>query len=153
MNKDKITEILATITSDLAKRKYKLLYVTLMGSSLYGTSTESSDIDVKFIFMPSTEDCVLGVASSNININSSNDNTRNTKDDIDIQGWSVQFFLNLLNKGDTNALDVLFSYTNENCVLYMDSLYCNHILFQSDMLYDKNNLRGLLGYIVTQFLS
>ena len=90
---------------------YRILYVTKMGSHLYGTNSENSDTDVKFIFLPSEEDCLLGIAAKNININSSNDKEANTKDDVDIQGWSLQFFIDLLRKGDTNALDVLYSYT------------------------------------------
>lgn len=48
---------------------YELLYATISGSKLYGTSNENSDTDVKFIFKPSLEDCVLGAASRNLNMN------------------------------------------------------------------------------------
>ena len=128
---------------------YKLLYATKMGSHLYGTNTPESDTDVKFIFLPSTDDCVLGIASSNINLNSSNDSQKNTKDDVDIQGWSLQFFVSLLKRGDTNAIDVLYSITNKDAWLFkhkcIDDLFNN-----SHKFYDVSNLRGLLGYIVSQ---
>jgi hypothetical protein len=141
-------KVIKTICENLP-RGYELLYVTVSGSKLYGTDNENSDTDVKFIFKPSLEDCVLGVASKNINLNTSDDKTSNSKNDIDIQGWSIQFFLNLLKQGDTNAIDILYSITHDDCVLYkagrMDVIFDNPTLY-----FDKSNMRGLLGYIVSQ---
>lgn len=141
-------KILNTINKNLPEG-YDLLYVTITGSKLYGTHNENSDTDVKFIFQPSLKDCVLGVASKNINLNTSNDTTSNTSEDIDIQGWSIQFFLNLLKQGDTNAIDILYSFTNEDCLVYKNRKM--YRIFNSPTEYfDKSNMRGLLGYIVSQ---
>lgn len=134
---------------DSLPENYRLLYVTITGSHLYGTNSETSDTDVKFIFLPSKEDCILGRASKNININSSDDNTANTQDDVDIQGWSLQFFVELLRKGDTNAIDVLYSFTHEDCVIYMNHLIIE-MLNSPLRFFDISNMRGLLGYIVSQ---
>ncbi len=128
---------------------YTLLYATISGSRLYGTHNENSDTDVKFIFKPSLKDCVLGKASRNININTSDDSTTNTKDDVDIQGWSIQFFLDLLKNGDTNAIDILYSITNEDCIIENDILMLP-IMSNPTKYFDKTNMRGLLGYIVSQ---
>lgn len=142
---DKIVDL---INSNMPKA-YEILYITKMGSHLYGTNSENSDLDVKFIFLPSIDDCLLGVASKNININSSNDKTSNTKDDVDLQGWSLQFFVELLRKGDTNAIDVLYSYTNHHCILFC-SVFFKTLIKNATKFFDLSNMRGLLGYIVSQ---
>jgi len=149
MNKEQKNSIIEKIKAAMSP-DYRLLYATVSGSHLYGTSSPESDLDVKFVFMPSVRDCILGIDSRNININTSNDHTRNTKDDIDIQGWSIQFFVELLRRGDTNAIDILYSYTNEDCLVYCDNAYAEMIIANHDMLYDHSNMRGILGYVVSQ---
>ena len=150
-------KILETIQNNMPDG-YDLLYAAITGSRLYGTHNENSDTDVKFIFKPSLEDCILGIASRNLNMNTSNDKEANSKDDIDIQGWSIQFFLDLLRKGDTNAIDVLYSISNTDCVVYypekrgntyqysmiMEDLFSNPLAY-----FDLSNMRGLLGYVVS----
>lgn len=128
-------------------RGYELLYATIMGSKLYGTDNENSDTDVKFIFKPSLEDCILGTASRNLNMNTSDDKTSNSKDDVDIQGWSIQFFLDLLKQGDTNAIDVLYSITNTKCVLYCEGM--SGIFDRKESYVDFSNMRGILGYVTS----
>jgi len=129
---------------------YRLLYASKMGSHLYGTNSPTSDLDVKFIFLPSVNDCLLGVDSKNINMNTSNDKDKNTSDDVDIQGWSIQFFVDLLRKSDTNAIDLLYSYTNENCIIYMSKAIKDQMFDYPTEYFDVSNMRGLLGYIVSQ---
>lgn len=145
-------KILNTILKNMPEG-YELLYATISGSKLYGTHNENSDTDVKFIFKPSLEDCVLGVASKNLNMNTSGDTEANSKDDIDCQGWSIQFFLDLLRQGDTNALDVLYSITNEDCLIYYPNFTkyhysVNKIFYNPLDYFDLSNMRGLLGYVV-----
>jgi hypothetical protein len=140
-------KILETINKNLPKG-YELLYVSLMGSKLYGTDNENSDTDVKFIFKPSLEDCVFGIASRNLNMNTSSDKKANSSEDIDCQGWSIQFFLDLLRQGDTNAIDILYSFTNKDAVLYKNRLM--YRIFSSPTEYfDMSNMRGVLGYVVS----
>lgn len=140
-------KILNTILKNLPEG-YELLYATISGSKLYGTHNENSDTDVKFIFKPSLEDCILGVASKNLNMNTSSDKKSNSKDDVDCQGWSIQFFLDLLRQGDTNAIDVLYSFSNKECIMYCDYVYEDSIIKNHNKMYDLSNMRGLLGYIV-----
>lgn len=140
-------KILNTILKNIPEG-YELLYATISGSKLYGTHNENSDTDVKFIFKPSLEDCILGVASKNLNMNTSSDKKSNSKDDIDCQGWSIQFFLDLLRQGDTNAIDVLYSSSNKECIMYCGCVYEDSIIKNHNKMYDLSNMRGLLGYIV-----
>lgn len=101
----------------------KLLYLTFFGSELYGTSLENSDTDVRGIFLPSLSSIILQQDKKSLHRSSGQNNERNTKNDIDIDLWSVQnWILDLLPAGDTGALDLLFSPSNQKCVIYAHPL-------------------------------
>ena len=46
-----------------------------------------------------------------------------TADDVDETYYSLQYFLDLAAKGDTNAIDILFAYTNKDAVIYIDPIF------------------------------
>ena len=80
------------------------------GSFVYGTNIPSSDQDFKGIFVPDGKDLILQRAPSTQSFNSNTKkNTKNTKDDIDIEFFSLQKFFHLLTQGQTVAFDVLFT--------------------------------------------
>jgi len=84
-----------------------------VGSHLYGTEIPTSDHDYKGIFLPSLEQVVLGNHLGNcpksINLGTGNDVTKNTKDDIDFELYSLQYFLHLAQHGQTIAIEMLFA--------------------------------------------
>jgi len=79
------------------------------GSHVYGTNTPESDHDFKGIFIPDAKDLILQKAPRNINRDTNKDNTKNTKDDIDEEWFSMSEFIRLLLQGQTVALDMLFT--------------------------------------------
>ena len=85
-----------------------LAYITKFGSILYGTYSDSSDQDIKGLYWPRIDDLILQKRVNSISFTTGNNYERNTKDDIDISLWSVQYWLELLYKGDTNAIDLFF---------------------------------------------
>ena len=97
-----------------------LLFLTLFGSSLYGTgSPGKSDVDIRGIFLPSTASLQLQEAPKSLHYSTGNNEHRNTAHDVDIDLWSVQhWLLGLLPAGDTGALDVLFAPSHRACTLY-----------------------------------
>ncbi len=97
-----------------------LLFLTLFGSSLYGTETPGkSDLDLRGIFLPSRESLALNKASKSLHFSTGNKERRNLAGDMDIDLWSVQhWLLKLLPAGDTGALDVLFAPSHTACTLY-----------------------------------
>ena len=127
----------------------KLLYLCKFGSHLYGTNTENSDLDLKGIFLPNKEQCFLGNIPKSLNYSSGNKDTKNTQDDLDIQLWSLQYFLQLVQKGETNALDLLYSVTYSDIILYktpiVEIIFHNH-----NKLYNIKDCNAYFGYALGQ---
>ena len=127
----------------------KLLYVVKFGSTLYGTNTPASDVDYKGIFLPSKEDCFLLNASKHITYSTGKNDARNTDEDIDIQLWSLQYFLQLVAKGETGALDLLFSFTHPEIIEYVDIRF-ERIFNHYDELFDIRDCNAFVGYAIGQ---
>lgn len=110
-------EVMKKIHEMFKKDDSKMVYLTKFGSHLYGTSTPSSDSDYKGLFFPSLRDLVLQVKCNSKSYTTGNTDSRNSTEDVDIQFWSVQYWMTLLGKGDTNAIDLLFSmFTKDDSV-------------------------------------
>jgi len=127
----------------------ELLYLCKFGSDLYGTSTNQSDTDYKGIFLPSKNQCYLQTYSKSINYSSGKDNLKNSKDDVDIQLWSLQYFLKLVSKGETNALDLLYSFTYPDVITFkheiMNQIFKNHFKF-----YNVKDCNSFISYSMSQ---
>ena len=128
-----------------------LLYLTIFGSTLYGTAREGkSDFDVKGIYLPSVTSSILQNVQHCLSFSTGNQKTKNTSEDVDIQIWSIQkFLLELLPKGDTNALDLLYSHTNKDCVLMIDPKM-NTIFTKCNDFISAKNIEGCVGYAINQ---
>lgn len=86
------------------------LFDLKFGSHLYGTDTPNSDLDFKGIYLPTAREIVLGNYKKTISTTRPKSTfERNTKDDVDIEIFSLDRFLDLLMQGQTVALDVLFA--------------------------------------------
>ena len=105
----------------IIEKAQELLYLTLYGSTLYGTAVEGrSDIDVRGIYLPSPESLALGEWSRTLHCSTGGEG-RNGSGDLDLDIWSVQhWLLRLLPAGDTGAIDVLFSPSFSACTLVRD---------------------------------
>ena len=127
----------------------KLIYLSKSGSKLYGTDTPESDSDYKGVFIPSKEDMLIGKAKHHISYNTSNQNQKNTKNDIDIELKSVHTFLNELSNGDTGAYDLAFSYTNKNAVLVCEP---EMMMFHENIkkFYHPKNIKNFIGFAYSQ---
>lgn len=80
------------------------------GSHLYGTDTESSDLDIKGIYLPTARQIVLSQGKHSISTTKlKREFEKNTKDDVDQEFFSLKEYLKLLCEGQTVALDILFS--------------------------------------------
>lgn len=80
------------------------------GSHLYGTDTPQSDLDLKAVYLPNPEDILLQrVKAAIASTRPKAHGERNSPGDVDREAYSLQRYLELLNGGQTVALDMLFA--------------------------------------------
>jgi len=127
----------------------RVVYVTKYGSKLFGTDNPDSDTDYKGIFVPNKKDVLLKRDIEHFNFNTNSDNTRNGKDDIDLQLFSVYKFFKLLKKGETGAIDILFSIFREDTQVYSDKVFTSIMRKNYKKFYNRN-LHSFVGYCVGQ---
>ncbi len=114
------------------------------GSHLYGTNTPTSDLDFKAIYIPEARDIVLGSVKGTIaKCRPKADCERNTKDDVDMEIFSLCRYLELLMEGQTVALDILFAPTN----MYVEknSGILDYIFDNREKLLTRN-VNAFVGY-------
>lgn len=92
----------------------RMLYVVESGSRLYGTSTPTSDTDYKGIYLPNKQEWLFGDMPTSIDLGSGDNNTSNTKDDVDCDFYSIESWLHKLQKGIPEAVEMLFSMWSDN---------------------------------------
>jgi len=117
------------------------------GSHLYGTSTPSSDTDLKGVHLPSGLGIVLGRPEDVIERNVvAKEGTKNTADAVDNQSYSLAKFLGMLAKGDTVATEILFA--PPWAIVDMDPLWP---LIQAQAVKVLNRqAKGFVGYCQRQ---
>ena len=87
----------------------QIICLMRFGSHLYGTDTPESDSDYKGVYMPSKEQVLMGKIPKSYSLpkNSKAEGEKNTSDDIDLEIYSLHYFLELAMKGETIAIDML----------------------------------------------
>lgn len=131
---------------DLVGKYGTVVYLTEYGSRLYGTNDENSDHDFKGIFVPSLESLILKEDKKTMSFTTGNEFSKNSMDDVDIQLWSVQYWCELLSKGDTNAIDLLFSlYSKSNNYVYASDKFTSYI--QKEKCIDFIDMKSNNAYV------
>ena len=155
------------------------IYSTEFGSKLYGTSTPTSDTDIKHIVLPPLDDLLILKRIEN-KVKKTNDvkNVRNSVDDIDEEMIPLQIFARHFLNGQTYAIEIAFSilgnhagqtindprgtvYERDNThyvTISNDSLmggYQSHAYFVDFVkeLKEKfltSNIKAMMGYVVNQ---
>jgi hypothetical protein len=146
MNNENIKTLIKNFET---KENCNVVYVTQYGSKLYGTDNPNSDTDYKGVFIPSKKDVLLKRDLEHYNFNSNNDNKKNSKDDIDLQLFSIYKFFHLLKKGETGAMDILFSMFREETQFYNNREFTTIIVKNYKKFYNRN-LHSFIGYCVGQ---
>lgn len=118
------------------------------GSHLYGLNTPDSDVDYKGIFQPSLQECVLNQIPKSFNKSTGNDRSRNTKEDVDYEIYSLQYFIELGLKGETVVLDMIHCPEDKNILIETSSKW-DFIRKNRHKFYTKN-LKSFFGYALKQ---
>jgi hypothetical protein len=80
------------------------------GSHLYGTSTPTSDLDYKSVFLPPGRDILLQRAKASVNNKRPKQlYEKNVAGEIDEESFALHRYLSLLAEGQTVAMDMLFA--------------------------------------------
>lgn len=114
----------------------------LHGSHIYGLNTPESDKDYKAVYLPTLEDLILKKDSDHILENSNDSNTKNTKDDIDFETFSLHRFLNLVMNGQPMAIEMLFA--PKRCLIQTSGIW-NNLIFIREKLLSKQ-INAFVGY-------
>lgn len=115
----------------------------IFGSHLYGTATEKSDKDFKGVFLPSREQVLLGKIPKSINESTKKSSiSKNTAEDVDLEMYSLHYFIHLACEGETVALDMLHAPKD---MVVESSLLWDEIVSLREKFYTKN-LRAFIGY-------
>ena len=112
------------------------------GAHLYGTATPESDVDYKGIFLPTKEELLLGRVPKSHNYSTGKDESRNTRNDIDIELYSFHYFIKLACDGQTVAMDML--HAPGNMILQKSKIW-DAIVKNKQKFYTKN-LRSFIDY-------
>jgi hypothetical protein len=125
-----------------------LLLLTKSGSMLYGTNTPSSDTDYKGVYLPYKESLLLQKTTEFIKLDTNKTGKANTSEDIDCHIDSIHKWLHLLEKGETNALDTLFSLWTDK-VEYVDPRF-EKVLKDNYLSFITSNPHAFVGYCISQ---
>lgn len=79
------------------------------GSRLFGTTTETSDVDIKTVFVPNARDILLGRISISNRDGTSNLMGKNTSDDTDQDNHDLIKFMRLVEAGSPEGFELLFA--------------------------------------------
>lgn len=118
------------------------------GSHLYGTSTPESDVDFKEIYVPHARDILTGNVKEHMSKNTNNTSSKNTKDDVDHELYSLKYFFKLAADGETVALDML--HTPRSLVVKSDLPDVWKYIQDNRSRFYTTNMKSYLGYVRKQ---
>jgi hypothetical protein len=115
----------------------------IFGSHLYGTSTPTSDHDYKGIFLPSARNCYLGRIPKSLSDHRQKEaGEKNTSEDVDIEIFSLQNFIDIACKGEMVSMDML--HAPDNMLLETTPIW-EKIRSERSRFYTKD-MRAFVGY-------
>jgi hypothetical protein len=112
------------------------------GSHLYGTNTKDSDEDYKGIALSDSNEILLGNIFKTKKESTGNDHSKNTKDDLDYDIYSLHYFIKLACEGETAAIDML--HVPDNMILEASDEW-KFIQAHREKFYTKN-MKAFVGY-------
>ena len=113
----------------------EVLYLAYSGSHLYQTNIETSDMDITGIFLNDLDSLLMQRRKDDIDLSTNKENTKNTKDDIDIKLISLHQWIKNLRRGEVNAIELMFSM-----------FYIGNIIYKRPFFHDAITKRAKPSY-------
>jgi predicted nucleotidyltransferase len=110
--------------------------------------TPSSDKDYKGIYLPERDNLLLGNYAKHYSQSTGDDKSKNTADDIDVEIFSLPYFIELACKGETVAIDMLHANNIlPELISDIKPLWAiwNDIQLKRKMFYTKD-MKSYVGY-------
>lgn len=114
---------------------HNLIFKAIVGSQSYGTSTPTSDIDYKGVYMQSTDALISFGYKEQIDV---------TKDEV---YYEVRRFLQLLQSANPTVLELL--YSPDDCIMVKRPVF-DLIVQERDKFLTKKCMHSFGGYAVAQ---
>lgn len=134
-----------------ASEGVEIVYLTLFGSHLYGTASEKSDVDIKGVFIYPPRAAWYGEVKDHYTFSTGDDVSKNSNDDVDVELYSLQKFLKLLQKGETGALDLLFSSMRlDTRISHGESNWMSLLMRKNAHLFATKKIHAFVGYCQNQ---
>lgn len=128
-----------------SKYNIKVLYLTKVGSHLYGVANENSDVDYSGIFIQNKNTILCGHGLDFLDRSTNKAAIKNTSEDIDFTLKSIQSFGKQLKDGETNALDLMFSIFDDSSTVLIDKNFKSYIERNYLNLISKQS-QAFMGY-------
>ena len=138
------------------KAKARTLFSVKYGSSLYGTTTPTSDVDWKVVYLPKFDALLRNDRVSNVKelpVGKA-DGEKMKANEEETEYIPLQVFLNDFFAGQTYAVELAFAMlAGESDVAHAESSYSLRVQWMVKDLTSRflhSNLKGMLGYAVGQ---
>lgn len=125
----------------------KIIFNGVFGSHLYGTATPESDKDYKAIFLPTFDELIMSEGKNHFSTNTSDHTSKNTSDDIDIEYYSLKYFIEMAKKGETITIDMLHT------PVHLNSAGSNPVwdyIQQNRSRFYTTDMKAYIGYVRKQ---
>ena len=114
----------------------KIIFKAIVGSQAYGTNTETSDTDIKGVYVQNIED-ILGFHKYQPQIEVSKDETY----------FEIGRFLELCQKGNPNILELF--YSPKDCILQTESEWMDLLQYREQFVTEECR-NSFIGYAESQ---
>lgn len=136
--------------NELLKGKGDLLYLSKFGAHLYGLERSDSDLDYRGVFLPNENLMLLDECINEISFSTGDSCSKNTSSDVDIKLFSIHKFIKLASQGDTNALDLLFSYFAPIDKWEDEIQSFKKLVYNREDLINAKSMKAFYGYAISQ---